>query len=84
MNCELIWNLWLSEKFAVFSVSNEKKFEPKIPKTRNKIEVSVSSKNFGENRNFLFTFIFMLKFINFHLLSHSNQTVMTPKSLIFA
>jgi hypothetical protein len=66
------------------SVSNEKKFEPKFPKNRNKIEASVSSKNFGENRNFLFTFVFMPKFINFYLLLHSNQIDMTNKSLIFA
>jgi hypothetical protein len=87
---KLILPIWHKSEFKLisififFSVSNEKNLGPKFPKNRNKIEVSVSSKNFGENRNFLFISILMLKFINFHLLFHSKQTVMTRKLLYFA
>jgi hypothetical protein len=45
------------------SVANEDNFDPKIPTKPKKIDVSVSSNNLGENRNFLFIFIFMPNFV---------------------
>ncbi len=70
----------MAEIDCYHSVSNEKNFGPKFPKNRNKIEVSVSAKI----KKNLFTFILMPKFINFYLLFHSNQSVMTRKLLYFA